>query len=66
MRGLAAAAILIGLVACSKSDELRDSVTAQKPASAGGSASPSVSALPSEVPNSASPDDVQVGGGIKH
>ena len=65
MKGIAAAAFLVALTACSKTDEVRDSVGAPKTASVDGSA-PVNAATPSEVPNSASPDDVQVGGGIRH
>jgi hypothetical protein len=65
MKGLAAAAFLVALTACSKTDEVRDSVAAPKAAPAA-SGVPMSAGTPSEVPNSASPDDVQVGGGIRH
>jgi hypothetical protein len=66
MKGLAAAAFLVALTACSKTDEVRDSVAAPKSATPVASSAPMNAGSPSEVPNSASPDDVQVGGGIRH
>jgi hypothetical protein len=64
MRRLAAVAFFVALTACSKTDEVRDSVAAPKSAVPGGAQVSS--ATPSEVPNSATPDDVQLGGGIRH
>ncbi|HLX46449.1 MAG TPA: hypothetical protein VKR43_23540 [Bryobacteraceae bacterium] len=66
MKGLAAVAFLVALAACSKTDEVRDSA-APKPAPVANTSSTEMTpGTPSEVPNSASPDDVQVGGGIRH
>jgi hypothetical protein len=65
MKALVTAAMLISLVACSKSDEIRDSVAGPKGSPVTGNTPPGV-ATASEVPNSVAPEDSQLGGGIRH
>jgi len=57
--------VLCTLAACTKSDELRDSVAGAKATPAAPTA-PLGPATASEVPNSVTPDDIQLGGGIRH
>jgi hypothetical protein len=66
MKELVAAAMLVALAACSKSDDVRESVTGPKTAPDTNTSAPMSAATPSEVPNSVAPDDVQLGGGIRH
>jgi hypothetical protein len=69
MKWIAAGWILISLLGCSRSDDVRESVAVPKAAAESsapvGNAQASA-ATASEVPNSASPDDGKLGGGIQH
>jgi hypothetical protein len=66
MRELAVAAMLVALAACTKSDDIRESVAVPKTASAPAPATGGNEGAPSDLPNSVDPSDNALGGGIKH
>jgi hypothetical protein len=67
MKELVVAAMVVTLGACSKSDDVRDSVATPKAAAAATKSSATLEAgVASELPNSVEPGDSPLGGGIKH
>lgn len=66
MKELVVAAMVVTLGACSKSDDVRDSVAKPKAAAATKSSATLEAGLASELPNSVEPGDSPLGGGIKH
>lgn len=65
MKWLATASILVALLGCTRSDDVRESVAAPKAAAESSGRPPMSAGTVSEVPNSVNPDDAQLGGGIQ-
>jgi len=65
MNWLAAASILVALLGCTRSDDVRESVAVPKAAAESRGSAPANAGTVSEVPNSVNPEDARLGGGIQ-